>query len=331
MVMIELRTPSRLHFGLLALGAMRSRQFGGVGLMVRKPDLVVRVESADDGVRATGPMADRAATFGQRFVERAKERGVGRTIDGARIKVRRAPRPHTGLGTGTQLAMAVARGLAALVGRDDLGPSELARLVGRGKRSAIGLHGFFHGGLIVEGGKRNNDGVSPMVVQQSFPDDWPIVVVTPDRLAGLAGQRETHAFSTMTPTPDAVTGRLCELTLLGLLPAVIERDLATFGDALYEMQQVVGQCFAAAQGGVYADPMLERIVGCVRELGVRGVGQSSWGPTVYAVTPNEQVARDVTRRVRERFDLSEAEVRVTWADNQGSSVRDVSAEARRQT
>ncbi len=326
--MIEIRTPSRLHFGLLALGAMRSRQFGGVGLMVREPDLVVRVERADDGFDASGPMTDRAVAFAKRFAERAQQRSIGRAISGARISVRRAPRPHTGLGTGTQLAMAVARGLAALIGRDELGPAELARLVGRGRRSAIGLHGFFHGGLIVEGGKRDSDGVSPMVVQQSFPDDWPIVVVTPERLAGLAGQRETHAFSTMTPTPDSVTGRLCELTLLGLLPAVIERDLDTFGDALYEMQQVVGQCFAAAQGGVYADPMLERIVGCIRESGVRGVGQSSWGPTVYAVTPNEQVADEIARRVRDRFDLADTEVRVTWADNQGSSLKEIKSGAR---
>ena len=31
----------------------------------------------------------------------------------------------------------------------------LARLSGRGRRSGIGLHGFFHGGLIVDGGRRD--------------------------------------------------------------------------------------------------------------------------------------------------------------------------------
>jgi beta-RFAP synthase len=352
--LIEVRTPCRLHFGLLAFSRTDSRQFGGVGLMIEQPDIVVRVSRdaeprttntrrgsappqraspshaspSHDPFTATGPMAARAAEFARRFARLANERRLGTPLHSASIHVVRHPRPHTGLGTGTQLGMAVARALAELIGRDDLGPHDLADLVGRGRRSAIGTHGFFHGGFIVEGGKRRPGDLSPMVLQQPFPDDWRIVLITPTRLTGINGEKESHAFQQMQPIPQAVTDRMCRLTLLGLVPALIERDLPTFSQSLFDLQQQVGACFAAAQSGVYADPMLAEIVSFVRGAGVSGVGQSSWGPTLYAVVADEQKAQQLATQVRHAFDLSDDEVLVTAADNQGSTLRHIEQAAR---
>src|SRR5205823_6018839 len=78
---------------------------------------------------------------------------------------------------------------------------------------------------------------------------------------------------------EPLTDRLCRLVLLGLLPAVVERNLNDFGEALAELQQLVGRCFASAQGGIYARPELDLIVAELRSQGLQGVGQSSWGPT----------------------------------------------------
>ena len=100
----------------------------------------------------------------------------------------------------------------------------------------------------------------------------------------------------------------------------IERDLPAFSGALYELQHRVGRCFAGAQGGIYADPLLERIVKFIRSHGIEGVGQSSWGPTLYAVTADEATARSLADHLRARFDLSDREVLVTAADNQGCTV-----------
>jgi beta-RFAP synthase len=344
--MIEVHTPCRLHFGLLAYSRDESRQFGGAGLMVRDPRVAVRVTPADR-FTATGPLADRALSFAHTFAgnwaatHRAGQRShlpqrrPGRRLpagdereplamQGAAIEVLAAPRAHTGMGAGTQLAMAVARALAQLFAGGDpenLGVNELAALAGRGARSAIGAHGFFHGGLIIEGGKLDREALSPMLIQQPFPPDWRIVLVTPDRLVGVSGDRERQAFSRMSPIPREVTAEMCRLVLLGVLPAVIERDLAGFSRALYELQQRVGACFASAQGGIYADPLLERIVRFVREQGIEGVGQSSWGPTLYAVAADAAAAASLADHLRARFDLTEREVMVTAADNQGCEVR----------
>jgi beta-RFAP synthase len=218
--------------------------------------------------------------------------------------------------------MAVALALSHLAGRQNASAEELATLVGRGERSAIGAHGFFHGGFIVEGGKSESATLSPMLMRLRFPDAWRIVVIRPRTLEGLAGQRERIAFSMMPSIPREVTAEMCRLVLLGLAPTLIEQDLDRFGVALYELQQTVGACFATAQGGVYADPLLQDIVSFIVAQGVRGVGQSSWGPTLYAVLPDEDSAEKLALLVESRFDLhGVGEVFVTAADNDGASIR----------
>lgn len=309
--MIEVRTPCRLHFGLLAYGATAARQFGGVGVMVREPDIAVRVRAADQ-FGATGPMRDKALQFAQHV---ARLSGYDEPVH---VDVLRGPRPHTGLGTGTQLGMAIARAIGALHGREAMTAPQLAAWSGRGARSAIGAHGFIHGGLIVEGGKADPDALSPLLMHAAFPSDWRIVTITPRDLVGLSDKREVEAFSGLPAIPESATAAMCKLVLLGLVPALRERNLADFGEALYELQQIVGHCFAPAQGGVYADPQLAAIAHFARQR-TPGVGQSSWGPTLYAVTHAADAA-DLAAAVRQRFDLGEGEVAVTEADNQGGVV-----------
>lgn len=319
--MIEVRTPCRLHFGLLAFSHDESRQFGGVGVMVQRPDIVVRVEEANE-FTATGPMAERALKYAQTFADRTG------TANGAAIQVERAPRSHTGLGTGTQLGMAVGRAMAELIGRDDVDANELAHLVGRGERSAIGVHGFFHGGLIVEGGKLDPDAISPLLVHQAFPEDWRIVLISPQRLEGISGDRERKAFGRMPAVPVDRTAEMCRLVMLGLLPAMIESDIDDFGESLFQLQQEVGRCFKSQQGGIYADPMLEQIIHFIRDRGVRGVGQSSWGPTLYAVTKDEAAAKKLVAELRIQFALADDELLITRADNVGNHVRQITSLAR---
>lgn len=326
--MIETRTPCRLHFGLLALSKDGRRQFGGAGLMVRRPDVAVRVRLSPEtpGLSSTGLMGDRALDFARRFMETAVNRGWATMPDGLTVEVLRVPRPHTGLGSGTQLAMAVARCLAQIIGKEDLTASDLAASVGRGRRSAIGAHGFLHGGFLVDGGKLPSESdtprLAPIVMRHPFPDAWRIVLIRPRALEGLAGERETRAFADMPDIPDGVTDRMSRLVMLGLAPALLERDIDAFGEALFELQREVGACFAGPQGGIYADPMLDDMVHFIRGKGVRGVGQSSWGPTLYAIAPDEPSADHIANAVEERFGLhNKGEVIVTTGDNDGCTVR----------
>ena len=273
-----LGTPSRLHFGLLALGPQAPRQFGGVGLMIDAPGLRLSA-SPSRAWEASGPLASRALAVAERAAAALTRRGI--EAKPGRIEVLSAPAEHVGLGVGTQLGLGVARLVCELAGLAEQPAGELAQLSGRGLRSGIGLHGFVQGGLIVDGGRAEKSPIPALLARLEFPWEWSVLVVIPPQGSGLHGPSELRAFADLPPFPDALTDRLCRLVLLGLLPAVVERDLSRFSEALEELQERVGEGFAPAQGGVFARPELEALVGLLRAEGLLGVGQSSWGPTLY--------------------------------------------------
>jgi beta-ribofuranosylaminobenzene 5'-phosphate synthase len=264
--MTRVVTGSRLHFGLLALSG--PRRFGGVGLMIDSPRLAVSAEPAME-FSATGPLADRALEFARLF-------GTPH-----RLTIEEAPPEHCGFGTGTQLALAV--GLAV----SGLPVEEIARVTGRGRRSAIGTHGFAAGGLLADGGRK--DGLAPLLFRHDFPAEWRVVVAVPDAPAGLSAVGEARAFAEL-PGDAALTDALCRLTLLGMLPALLERDLAAFAAALGEYNAKSGELFAPIQGGAYSVGIVSDLIGHLRSLGVEGVGQSSWGPAVFAVAEADRAA-----------------------------------------
>ena len=240
---------------------------------------------------------------------------------GARIEVLSAPAEHVGLGVGTQLSLAVVRLLLELGGNPAPPPETLARLAGRGRRSGIGLHGFFHGGLIVDGGRRDDATPPPLLARLPFPEDWSILLVQPRGPRGRHGAEELQAFEELPPLADRVTDRLCRLVLLGILPAVVENDLHAFGAALTELQHNVGSIFAPMQGGAYATPQSESIIAELARLGLVGAGQSSWGPTLYAfgsLTEPERAA--ATSRLCDRLTLEHDQVRWAHGANRGAIV-----------
>jgi beta-RFAP synthase len=148
-----------------------------------------------------------------------------------------------------------------------------------------------------------------------------VLVIQPLGTPGLHGSAELRAFAGLPPIADRVTERLCRLVLLGILPAVQERDLESFGIALTELQQQVGQCFATAQGGIYARPELEAIVADLRAQGLHGVGQSSWGPTLYAFSSRPPDERQrILEQTRSRFGLPADALLWTSASPAGSRV-----------
>lgn len=318
MTLIRIRTPSRLHFGLLGWGPEAPRQFGGVGLMIDAPGLEVIAEPSATW-EARGLLAGRALEVAKRVAARLADSGL--ILAPARLEIRHAPEEHVGLGLGTQLSLAVTSGLLRLAGRNEPSVETLAALSGRGLRSGIGLHGFARGGLIVDGGRRETGGIPPLLARLPFPADWSVLVIIPEPHQGLHGREEVHAFAQLPSIPEALTDRLCRLVLLGLLPAVTEHDLESFGEALSELQDHVGRCFAPAQGGLYARPGAEAIVQALRDEGLQGVGQSSWGPALYGFSRSPTLEREaILDRLRARFWLRPEAAFWTQANQRGASI-----------
>lgn len=283
---------ARLHFGVLDLRGALGRWFGGIGASASIPTLLVSATRADNVV-ARGADAERARDFARLFLSHHALRG------GADIQVLRALPQHVGLGSGTQLALAVARTLAELYGVASDARS-LARAVGRGKRSAIGMWTFEDGGLVVEGGRRaNRDECGPLIARVPFPPSWRCVVAVPEGAPGISGAGEAEAFARLPAPPERDVERVAHLVLMGLLPALVEADLAGFGRALTDVQEITGQWFASVQGGTFAPGASADLVRRLREWGASGVGQSSWGPAVYGIVEGEDAGRRLADRARD--------------------------------
>lgn len=290
---ITIQTPSRLHFGLLGWGPAAPRQFGGLGLMIDDPGLKLRVTPSREW-SASGPLADRALEASK--IIRDRLTASGRVVPPLQLEILSAPDAHVGLGVGTQLALAIARATCLLVGESDNHPGFLSTLTGRAVRSGIGLHGFLRGGFIIDGGRGPDSMYPPELVNVPFPDDWRVLVVVPQNSPGLHGPDEVLAFRTLPPVSDATTGRLSRAILLGVLPGLREHDLDAFGASLQDIQRTVGELFAPVQKGIYATSQAEQWVRTLTDLGLKGVGQSSWGPTVYGFLDAKNAAHvDLTQ------------------------------------
>ena len=315
MTEVVVTAPARLHFGMLDPAGLGSRRFGGCGVAVEFPRVVVGVgrvgsESSEEVV-AHGSQADRAVAFARRARDAF---GYGGGIE---VDVRESIPPHIGLGSGTKLGLAIARGVAELAGIS-AAPEELAGASGRGARSSVGCWTFAAPGLVVEAGVRARDSISPLVVRHPMPERWRCVLALPIGVEGLSGNAEERFFSLLQEEGAAIEPRVSRLVLTALLPGLVTEDIEEFGAALIEIQREIGSMFATRQGGVFhprAAPVVEALVA----LGVGAVGQSSWGPSVYGIVDDPERAADVADRLRAAVG-SGTEVRVVDFDRRGASV-----------
>jgi beta-RFAP synthase len=289
---VFVETAARLHFGVLDLRGSVGRWFGGLGAAAPAPRLVLSVERSET-LSADGEDAVRAAAFAARYLSHY---GLP---PAARVTVHRALPQHSGLGSGTQLALSVARALAELHGHS-VDVRVLAGAVGRARRSAVGTWTFADGGFVVEGGREpESDTCGPLVARLPFPADWRCVVAVPDApAAGLSGAAEDAVFASLPKPSERDVEKVAHLVLMLMLPALADAHLDAFGRALTEVQLITGRWFASVQGGAFAHGISAELIARMAEWGARGVGQSSWGPAVYGIVAGDDSAQRLAERVR---------------------------------
>lgn len=278
-------TGSRLHFGLLGFGHPGERQWGGLGVMIDRPVTKVRIATADRLI-ATGPEAERALAIARNW---SRAGGTCREV-GARIEILESPPPHVGLGSGTQLALAIGEGLDQVYGRRSR-IQDLAQRVGRTGRSSVGTLGFCLGGLIYDLGKLPGESVGSLGDRIDLPEAWRFALVRPRGSLGVCGETETKAFRDLPASDSATTYRLKELVEAWLLPAAKRGDIDSFGVRLTEYNRLAGSFYESIQKGPYINAEVAALVERLKKAGARGAGQTSWGPTVFALMPSDNDAR----------------------------------------
>jgi beta-RFAP synthase len=287
--------------------------------MIDRPRVIVELSAAEDW-SATGPHAQRALRFARMSLAAAESPN----IRAVRVEVIEAPVPHTGLGSGTQLALAVAAGVRELCGAPPTPIDELSASVDRGRRSAVGSYGFELGGLIWEIGWLPDETLGELRRRVEVPEAWRIVLAMFPHHQGLSGAEETGAFAQLPPVPPEVTKQLTLLAEEHILPAAESGGFDEFATAVYEYGCLAGSQFAAVQGGAFASPRIVAAVQRIRAEGASGVGQSSWGPTLFALAPNQAAAEGLIDRLEQADELTGAKLSVSRPDNQGARLEWVS-------
>jgi len=286
------KTGARLHLGQLDLNGSLGRLYGGLGLAVDRPQLELTAEKSSDlSLVCQENERKRLEKIALQYLEHYG-------LPGVKIELVQSLPSHSGLGSGTQLSLALGFAISRVYG---LEPSlaELAGITDReSSRSGIGVAAFEQGGFLVDGGKpvgktggRDRWEVPPLLIRIPFPEEWEIILAMPHAEKKMSGNKEEKAFQSLPPMGEETSGAICRLLLLKLLPALLEKDLSGFGQAVTEIQKLIGDYFAPVQGGQYASPQGLRIADYLLAQGAAGVGQSSWGPTVYGFTAKENQAR----------------------------------------
>lgn len=305
---VTIEVPARLHLGFLDMPGKASRRFGSIGLPLEDLSTALTISRADQ-TRVDGDEH-------QRILEHLEKLRPHLGIDAHhRITVHRTIPGHAGLGSGTQLALAVAAGLRRLHGlpfaiRDD------ATFLGRGTRSGIGIAAFDKGGLILDAGRAQDEEAPTVIARIPFPADWRVILVFDPSAEGIHGQAEIEAFRTLPAFPVASSATICRMALMGLMPAVIESDIAGFGAAIDAIQAEIGGYFAPAQGGMFTSKTVEAALRHLAAAGAVGTGQSSWGPTGFAFAATQSDAE----RIVARTDPSGLTIRIVAARNRGAVI-----------
>ncbi|MCS7145283.1 MAG: hypothetical protein NZ938_01140 [Aigarchaeota archaeon] len=303
---VRVVAPARLHLGFASTGLLMW-PWSGIGLAVEEPQTVVEARPVGEpGIRVSGPRSDEALELAELVARRV---GLGAGVD---LRVVDAPPRHVGLGAGTQLALSVLEAVSRIAGAEP----RLDILVSAGVVGAfswVGVAAFKSGGFIIDLGAGLS--VRRQHITLRFPQEWLVVHARPPGRQGHPRKGEAEKLRAMSYSRETEQ-RLVELLMKEIVPGVLDRDLELFGRGLAEYQRTVGAAFASHQQGTF-NPDSKPIVSAMEEAGLLGVGQSSWGPTVYGFTESRRRAEETARSLSERLGLVAT---VTEANNSGARV-----------
>lgn len=295
-ITVRVSAPARLHLGFLDLNGDSGRKFGSIGLAINSYYTIIKVQRAKH-VSITSQCASsqtlkKAEALLTQFYQTlgsditASDQHVALTIE-------QLIPDHAGFGSGTQLALTIGTALCLLYGINAT-TAEIAQQLGRGKRSGIGIATFEFGGFIIDGGnKPNHHTPPPLLAHHQLPNEWRIVLIMDPEHQGVHGQQEKTAFTTLAKFPLVNSQAICHLCLMQLLPAIVEKELDQFGNAITKIQRLIGDHFAPAQGGRYTSNNVAQVLEHALNLGHTGIAQSSWGPTGVVFVDSEITAKSL--------------------------------------
>lgn len=294
---IEVKTPSRLHFTLIDLNGSLGRIDGGIGVTLDYPNVLIEAEPSKS-ILVEGEKKDLAESIIRKAINKISPG------NGVKIKIKSTIPDHVGLGSKTQLSLALATAINRIYARN-FSVRELVKIVGRAGTSGIGVAAFERGGFILDGGHSFGPGKqkekflpssaslappAPVIIRQDVPEDWFFVIGIPNVDKGAHGAREVGIFKKYCPIPLREVEKLSHLILMKTLPAIMDKDIEAFGNSLHEIQKIG---FKKVEVELQ-DRVVKKLINFMIEKGAYGSGVSSFGPAVYGLVSGIETAEKLS-------------------------------------
>lgn len=323
---LKLTSPSRIHMSLIDLNGNIGRVDGGVGVALDYPNFVIEGKESDEieidfkadlNKSMKEDMEKRIHDSAKKVLNHINE-------DGISLRVLNIIPSHTGLGSGTQIAISTGKLISLIYGKE-LSATEIAKITGRGGTSGIGIAAFENGGFIVDGGHTFGPGKdkedfrpssasknvrpAPILFRHDF--DWDIVLTIP-RGKNIHGNKEVDIFKTYCPIPLSETQKLCHLILMKMMPSIIEKDLNSFGEVINNIQNLG---FKKVEVDLQSETV-KKLLKTLQDVSYSGL--SSFGPTIYSIGDK----KTIIETSKKFFDENgiEGEIIVTTGNNKGYKV-----------
>ncbi len=327
---VQVKVPSRLHPTVLDMNRFNLNRPGGGGLgFAVKIFFHATVKAIPEPeIRVNGERQLITEHFGHAFKQLLNYEG------GFDIELQDHKRRHVGLGSSIGSMCAVCLGMNEVLGRPFHG-WELRRIMGfhaceespigaeyllPAFETGIGAMAGVNGGWIVA-----SDDLT-MVYRVPLPDTKAIIFIPDvesleDEFTGKETSAESEAELLLRRArflDSMQAGAKAELVLLDMIPAMIRGDLKKIGDALFDISYLGSKRAECEQHGAYGTPIYSYI-NAFRGIGAEIAGMSSVGPTIFALTQNQETYDKILAYLKSQG-VSDSRIIETTVDNMGGTI-----------
>jgi len=239
---------------------------------------------------------------------------------------------HVGLGSKTQLSLAIAVAITKLKNISNTSLKELTRLVNRGGTSGIGWRGFENGGFIIDAGHEFGKGkeketflpssaskeANPAltILRHPIPEHWRFVLVIPNVKKGAYGDEEISIFQKHAPIPKGEVNEVSHQILMKILPGIIKKDLECFGEGLKRIQNIG---FKKIEISLQHE-IVKKTLAFFEEYGVKAFGMSSFGPSVIGIVESDDEANNLLKAVQLHLNGNGGHIYLCKPNNYGAKI-----------
>ncbi|MGV9197267.1 MAG: beta-ribofuranosylaminobenzene 5'-phosphate synthase [Promethearchaeia archaeon] len=328
---IRITTPCRIHLSLIDENGYTGRVDGGIGLMLDKPNVVFEASNSANEFQIEAHRYYRESID----VINRKASKVFKTYNisnkNFHFNLKRYYPSHVGLGSKTQLSLAIAKSIIKLK-KLDIPTRELTNIVGRGGTSGIGWRGFESGGFILDGGhdfgkgkekesflpSSAADSANPAITILTYPipESWRFLLVIPNVEKGAYGDEEVSIFQKHAPIPRSEVNEVSHQIIMKVIPGLLKNDLRCFGEGIKRIQSIGFKKIEIS----LQHAIVKRLLKFFDDHGLKAYGMSSFGPSVVGITESVEKAIELRKKVENLLEGIGGHLYICKPNNTGAKI-----------